>query len=105
MALALVVDGTRGETRCELLGFLGSPSLAKLHRASATRLVTRLRHLPNTFTRRAAAVAVAARRRQLQQQGRGGERQQWPRRRGGGSGELQRRDFAQCSELDEIDNT
>uniref|UniRef100_A0A0E0B088 Uncharacterized protein n=1 Tax=Oryza glumipatula TaxID=40148 RepID=A0A0E0B088_9ORYZ len=36
VALALVADGAPGETRCELLGFLGSPSLAELHRASVT---------------------------------------------------------------------
>lgn len=87
VALALVADGAPGETRCELLGFLGSPSLAELHRASVTRLVTRLRHLPNTFMRRRRD----ERRQQQQQQGRGGKRQQWLRRHGGGSGELQRR--------------
>lgn len=47
-ALALVADGARGETQRELLGFLGSPSLAELHRSPTTRLVARLRHLPNT---------------------------------------------------------
>uniref|UniRef100_A0A0E0JGT8 Serpin domain-containing protein n=1 Tax=Oryza punctata TaxID=4537 RepID=A0A0E0JGT8_ORYPU len=47
-ALALVADGARGKTQRELLGFLGSPSLAELHRSATTRLVARLRHLPQT---------------------------------------------------------
>lgn len=37
-----------GRTQRELLGFLGSPSLAELHRSPTTRLAARLRHLPNT---------------------------------------------------------
>uniref|UniRef100_A0A0D9UZE7 Serpin domain-containing protein n=1 Tax=Leersia perrieri TaxID=77586 RepID=A0A0D9UZE7_9ORYZ len=47
-ALALVAAGTRGETRRELLAFLGSPPLAELSRAATTRLASRLIHLPQT---------------------------------------------------------
>ncbi|TVU22582.1 hypothetical protein EJB05_32292, partial [Eragrostis curvula] len=47
-ALALVAAGARGETQRELLGFLGSESLAELHRAASTELVSRLRNLPET---------------------------------------------------------
>ncbi|CAO2193005.1 unnamed protein product [Urochloa humidicola] len=38
-AFALVAAGARGETRSELLDFLGSASLVELHRARATALV------------------------------------------------------------------
>ncbi|KAF0897902.1 hypothetical protein E2562_001613 [Oryza meyeriana var. granulata] len=47
-ALALVATGARGETQRELLAFLGSSSLAELHRAAATQLIGKLRHLPQT---------------------------------------------------------
>ncbi|KAG8052465.1 hypothetical protein GUJ93_ZPchr0001g29394 [Zizania palustris] len=46
--VTLVASGTRGETQRELLSFLGSSSLAELHRAAAARLVSRLHHLPQT---------------------------------------------------------
>ncbi|XP_062183653.1 putative serpin-Z12 [Phragmites australis] len=45
-ALALVAAGTNGETRMELLGFLGSASLDKLQHAAATKLVGELSGLP-----------------------------------------------------------
>ncbi|KAJ1283240.1 hypothetical protein BS78_03G113300 [Paspalum vaginatum] len=47
-ALALVAAGTNGETRRELLGFLGSPSLDGLRHAAATKLVGALRGIPET---------------------------------------------------------
>ncbi|VAH20084.1 unnamed protein product [Triticum turgidum subsp. durum] len=47
-ALALVAAGTRGETREELLGFLGSASLDELHGASSTDLAGRLNGLAQT---------------------------------------------------------
>ncbi|KAF6985080.1 hypothetical protein CFC21_002985 [Triticum aestivum] len=47
-ALALVAAGTRGETREELLGFLGSASLDELHGAAATELAGRLNGLTQT---------------------------------------------------------
>ncbi|KAI4978921.1 hypothetical protein ZWY2020_015674 [Hordeum vulgare] len=47
-ALALVAAGARGDTRRELLGFLGSASLDDLHRAPAIQLVGRLNGLNQT---------------------------------------------------------
>ncbi|XP_051227262.1 putative serpin-Z12 [Lolium perenne] len=47
-ALALVAAGTRGETRQELLGFLGSASLDELHGAAASELVGKLNGLTQT---------------------------------------------------------
>ncbi|TVU22579.1 hypothetical protein EJB05_32289, partial [Eragrostis curvula] len=45
-ALALVAAGANGETRRELLGFLGTASLDELQRAAATKLTGALRGLP-----------------------------------------------------------
>ncbi|XP_037454691.1 putative serpin-Z12 [Triticum dicoccoides] len=47
-ALAMVTAGARGDTRRELLGFLGSASLDELHRAPAIKLVGRLNGLTQT---------------------------------------------------------
>ncbi|KAL6627678.1 hypothetical protein ACP70R_031404 [Stipagrostis hirtigluma subsp. patula] len=47
-ALALVAAGTNGETRRELLGFLGSVSLEELQGSPATKLLGTLRGLPET---------------------------------------------------------
>ena len=47
-ALAMVTAGARGDTRRELLGFLGSASLDELHRAPAIKLVGRLNGLKQT---------------------------------------------------------
>jgi serpin B len=46
VAFALVAAGSRGETRRELLGFLGSESLDELCRAAATVLLGTLRDVP-----------------------------------------------------------
>ena len=47
-ALAMVTAGARGDTRRELLGFLGSASLDELHRSPAIKLVGRLNGLTQT---------------------------------------------------------
>ncbi|VAI41955.1 unnamed protein product [Triticum turgidum subsp. durum] len=47
-ALAMVAAGARGDTRRELLRFLGSSSLDELHHASANELVGRLNGLTQT---------------------------------------------------------
>ncbi|KAI5019097.1 hypothetical protein ZWY2020_043985 [Hordeum vulgare] len=47
-ALALVAAGSRGETREELLGFLGSTSIDELYGAAATELAGRLNGLTQT---------------------------------------------------------
>ncbi|KAK1693888.1 hypothetical protein QYE76_010585 [Lolium multiflorum] len=47
-ALALMAAGTRGETRQELLGFLGSASLDELHGAAPSELIGKLNGLTQT---------------------------------------------------------
>ncbi|KAL6626431.1 hypothetical protein ACP70R_030157 [Stipagrostis hirtigluma subsp. patula] len=47
-ALALVAAGANGQTRRELLRFLGAGSVAALQRAATTKLVCALRGLPQT---------------------------------------------------------